>query len=274
MVKTLSGSSSSHQLGIRLLNFSQKLSPLSSQSPSLHENEDIISNATLRFARTRLSILIAQDPAAISALFSSIAGHSTPYFGDILINNVSVSHEKEKAVTQVFYVSPKMPIHFAWTLDKVSEAFSLYYPHWNHSAYFYWIRNFRMSGSTRYAELNDEKRQQALLAMALSSQAEVLLIEDLEKIIDRSQREEIYMSLLQRAKQGSNILISSQKISFWLDKQIDLYRIKNATIEQINAKDLKQRLLLKNKKAQSPDKYWTPDLSEGTNSGTQTQTML
>ncbi len=260
MVKK-NASNSSLKNGVYLENLTQK-----------HGDKEVLSNANISFNRGRLSLIFAQNSNANKALFNTIAGHEKADKGDVYIQGLSLNLNKETAMNHVFYVSAQVPLHFAWSLDKTAEALSLYYPNWNHSSFFYWLRNFNLLGSQKYSELSEKSRRQALLAMALSCQADVILIDNIEEFVDAAQLGDIYTSLNQRALQGASILITSTKLSHWIDKNVDIYRIKDANIKQVDMKDLKYRLWLKAKQKDSRVNYWTPQFADNKDGITQTHT--
>jgi len=151
-----------------------------------------------------------------------------------------------------------------------------FYENWDFIAYKTWIDYFALPDNTPYSQLSVGAKMKALIAIAMATNAEVLLFEDIDSYLNSEEQKSLMNALQLKSATGHSALIGSKRLTRWVTSDVDLYTFKDQILTKVDSQTLKRRLgVSSNAPRTMPAKNgWTRHQLGDENTATMTMTYI
>lgn len=192
-------------------------------SESAIEFQDVQKSFGLAFALGPLSLnvpsgaiyaLIGPNGAGKSTALNMLMGIGEPGFGHIRILGRDVREDEVAIKRRTAYVSPDMDYRAWGTVGRAIDFVRGFYPDWN-AAYCEELQfTFGVHRDSRVDALSFGARMKLTLVLALSRDAELLVLDEPTLGLDAIARRQLFTELLKfMTREGRTILISSHQLT-------------------------------------------------------------
>jgi ABC-2 type transport system ATP-binding protein len=192
-------------------------------SESAIEFQDVQKSFGLAFALGPLSLnvpcgsiyaLIGPNGAGKSTALNMLMGMGEPGFGHIRVLGRAVREDEVEIKRRTAYVSPDMDYRAWGTVGRAIDFVRGFYPDWN-AAYCEELQfTFGVHRDSRVDALSFGARMKLALVLALSRDAELLVLDEPTLGLDAIARRQLFTELLKfMTREGRTILISSHQLT-------------------------------------------------------------
>jgi ABC-2 type transport system ATP-binding protein len=171
---------------------------------------------TLSFSVPRGSIyaLIGPNGAGKSTLLNMLMGLGEPGWGKIRVLDRAIPADEVEVKRRTAYVSPDMDYRAWGTVGRAIDFVRGFYPDWNAARCEELQFAFGVHRDTRVDALSFRARMKFALVLALSRDAELLVLDEPTLGLDAIARRQLFSELLKfMAGDGRTILISSHQLT-------------------------------------------------------------
>src|SRR6202789_4532534 len=192
-------------------------------SASAIEFQDVLKSFELTFSLGSLSLnvprgsiyaLIGPNGAGKSTALNMLMGMGEPTLGSIRVLDRDIRHDEVEIKRRTAYVSPDMDYRAWGTVGRAIDFVRGFYPDWNAARCEELQFTFGVHRDTRVEALSFGARMKLALVLALSRDAELLVLDEPTIGLDAIARRQLFAELLKfMAADGRTILISSHQLT-------------------------------------------------------------
>jgi ABC-2 type transport system ATP-binding protein len=192
-------------------------------SASAIEFQDVLKSFELTFSLGPLSLnvprgsiyaLIGPNGAGKSTALNMLMGMGQPGFGNIRVLGRDLREDEVEIKRRTAYVSPDMDYRAWGTVGRAIDFVRGFYPDWNAARCEELQFTFGVHRDTRVEALSFGARMKLALVLALSRDAELLVLDEPTIGLDAIARRQLFAELLKfMAADGRTILISSHQLT-------------------------------------------------------------
>lgn len=122
---------------------------------------------------------------------------------------------------QLGFVINDMGIPNILTVDKIEEIFSKIYKHWDHIQFEKLLKQFEIDEEEKYETLSLGNKMRIAIAIALSHNAKLLVLDEPMNALDPAIRAEVVELLIEYTRQEDHTILISSHIVTDLEKMCD-----------------------------------------------------
>jgi len=192
-------------------------------SASAIEFQDVLKSFELTFSLGPLSLnvprgsiyaLIGPNGAGKSTALNMLMGVGQPGLGNIRVLGLNLREDEVEIKRRTAYVSPDMDYRAWGTVGRAIDFVRGFYPDWNAARCEELQFTFGVHRDTRVEALSFGARMKLALVLALSRDAELLVLDEPTIGLDAIARRQLFAELLKfMAADGRTILISSHQLT-------------------------------------------------------------
>jgi ABC-2 type transport system ATP-binding protein len=169
---------------------------------------------TLSVPRGSIYALIGPNGAGKSTALNMLMGMGEPTFGDIKVLDRDVRLDEVEIKRRTAFVSPDMDYRAWGTVGRAIDFVRGFYPDWNAARCEQLQFSFGVHRDTRVDALSFGARMKLALVLALSRDAELLVLDEPTLGLDAIARRQLFVELLKfMTAEGRTILISSHQLA-------------------------------------------------------------
>jgi ABC-type cobalamin/Fe3+-siderophores transport system ATPase subunit len=104
------------------------------------------------------------------------------------------------------------------------------------------MNHFQLNENIYFHKLNNLEKTKALTAIALASNASILIFEDIDSYLNLEEQHNLIATLEVKRLTGCTALIGSKHITRWMGYDLDLYTFHNKNLMVIDTKKLRMKI--------------------------------
>ncbi len=169
--------------------------------------------------------LVGRNGAGKTTLFKTIMNHLLKDDGSIKIYGNDHQHEEAKAKSMIAYVSdlPNLPPDMS--LHVLRSSFATVYPEWDEAKYKNLCQRFSLNSKSKYGSLSRGMQTKFNIALALSHNASLILLDEPTAGLDPIVRREVLDLLREELQDETKAVLLSTHITSDLDGIADYLTI-------------------------------------------------
>ncbi len=157
-----------------------------------------LKNIDLNIEKGFITGLIGENGAGKSSLIQLILGLKKPDSGEIaLFGDSAVEAHRESLLNRIGFVFAEDRFPEKMTLAQLKKILARFYEDFNESQFDHYIRNFKIRESQKFKNFSTGERMKLSLAIALSHNAELLVLDEPTSNLDPNFRIE-FLEMLQQ----------------------------------------------------------------------------
>jgi ABC-2 type transport system ATP-binding protein len=173
-----------------------------------------LGSLTLSVPRGSIYALIGPNGAGKSTALNMLMGMGEPTLGSIRVLGRDIRHDEVEIKRRTAYVSPDMDYRAWGTVGRAIDFVRGFYPDWSMARCEELQFAFGVHRDTRVDALSFGARMKLALVLALSRDAELLVLDEPTLGLDAIARRQLFTELLKfMAGEGRTILISSHQLT-------------------------------------------------------------
>lgn len=179
-----------------------------------------LKQASFSLREGKITGFIGRNGAGKSTTLNSIMSLVHPDSGEILFWGKEFETAQQEIKQRIGFVSSGMSYYPLKRLKAISAVTASFYSHWDKSQYEKYMRKFGLDENKTPAQLSNGMKIKYALALALSHNADLLILDEPSSGLDPVSREELLEIFMQLSDSGKTILFSTHICSD-LDKCAD-----------------------------------------------------
>jgi len=157
--------------------------------------------------------LIGRNGSGKTTLFRTIAGQYYSDGGEILLNGINIE-KNPTAKNQIFYIDEKENFLTHYSLKKINEFYRLAYPNFDQDLFIQLVREHQLPMNLTYKRISKGMQGLFQMILALSSNANYLLLDEPFDGLDVIVRKKVIGLLLENLSEGNRTaLIASHNLN-------------------------------------------------------------
>ena len=168
-----------------------------------------LNHVSLQIPEGTIYGLIGENGAGKTTLINCILGLVQPNYGDVVVLGSNNFINEVELKDQLGFVINDMGIPNILTVDKIEEIFSKIYKHWDHAQFIKLLKQFEIDEEAKYETLSLGNKMRIAIAIALSHNAKLLVLDEPTVGIDPALRRKIWRELYKQRDNGVGILITT-----------------------------------------------------------------
>lgn len=153
--------------------------------------------------------LIGKNGSGKSTLINTLVGNRFKDSGEISFFNQIISEKDKNYKEHVGVVFDDLRVPNKLTITEIDKVFLNIFKHWNSDQFFNLIQSFELPKNNQISTFSRGMRMKAALAIALSHETKLLILDEATAGMDVSGREEVLEILEDYVSKGHGILLSS-----------------------------------------------------------------
>lgn len=176
-----------------------------------------LKSISIHIEKGKITGFIGNNGAGKTTTLRCILGLSPFQSGEIRVNGSTLREDEEKFKSFIGVVFDSGYFYEFLTLDQMKNIIAEGYSNWNDSVYQEYLKRFSLRGDSKISELSKGMKMKYSLAIALSHNAQILILDEPASGLDPKSRNQLCDELLEQKKQGKTIFFSTH-ITSDLDK--------------------------------------------------------
>ena len=182
-----------------------------------HYKNFSLKDVTIHIEKGKITGFIGNNGAGKTTTLRCILGLSPFQKGEIKVNGFTMKENEEKFKSLVGVVFDAGYFYEFLTLNQMKGIVKKSYSNWNDSVYQEYLQKFSLRGDSKISELSKGMKMKYSLAIALSHDAQILILDEPASGLDPKSRNWLCEELLAQKEQGKTIFFSTH-ITSDLDK--------------------------------------------------------
>ncbi|NMO98031.1 ABC transporter ATP-binding protein [Paenibacillus lemnae] len=178
-------------------------------------------NLSVNFKKGYITGLIGPNGVGKSTLIKMILGMITPDAGTIRILGNSMPEQEVDIKQRISIVSDDCFFYEHLTIKETGKMIAPFYSHWNDQKFKSFLEQFQLSPSKRVQDLSKGMKIKLALAIALSHEAELLIMDEPTSGLDPVFRREMLDLLADMMQNDNHSILFSTHITTDLDRIAD-----------------------------------------------------
>lgn len=180
-----------------------------------------LNHVSLQIPKGTIYGLIGENGAGKTTLINCILGLVQPNYGDVVVLGSNNFINEVELKNQLGFVINDMGIPNILTVDKIEEIFSKIYRHWDHTQFVKLLKQFEIDKDEKYETLSLGNKMRIAIAIALSHNAKLLVLDEPMNALDPAIRAEVVDLLIEYTRQEDHTILISSHIVTDLEKMCD-----------------------------------------------------
>lgn len=180
-----------------------------------------LNHVSLQIPEGSIYGLIGENGAGKTTLINCILGLVQPNYGDVEVLGSNNFINEVELKNQLGFVINDMGIPNILTVDKIEEIFSKIYRHWDHTQFVKLLKQFEIDKDEKYETLSLGNKMRIAIAIALSHNAKLLVLDEPMNALDPAIRAEVVDLLIEYTRQEDHTILISSHIVTDLEKMCD-----------------------------------------------------
>ena len=180
-----------------------------------------LNHVSLQIPKGTIYGLIGENGAGKTTLINCILGLVQPNYGDVVVLGSNNFINEVELKNQLGFVINDMGIPNILTVDKIEEIFSKIYRHWDHTQFVKLLKQFEIDKDEKYETLSLGNKMRIAIAIALSHNAKLLVLDEPMNALDPAIRAEVVELLIEYTRQEDHTILISSHIVTDLEKMCD-----------------------------------------------------
>ena len=180
-----------------------------------------LNHVSLQIPEGTIYGLIGENGAGKTTLINCILGLVQPNYGDVVVLGSNNFINEVELKNQLGFVINDMGIPNILTVDKIEEIFSKIYKHWEHEQFVKLLKQFEIDEEAKYETLSLGNKMRIAIAIALSHNAKLLVLDEPMNALDPAIRAEVVELLIEYTRQEDRTILISSHIVTDLEKMCD-----------------------------------------------------
>lgn len=180
-----------------------------------------LNHVSLQIPEGSIYGLIGENGAGKTTLINCILGLVQPNHGDVVVLGSDNFINEVELKDQLGFVINDMGIPNILTVDKIEEIFSKIYKHWDHAQFIKLLKQFEIDKDEKYETLSLGNKMRIAIAIALSHNAKLLVLDEPMNALDPAIRAEVVELLIEYTRQEDRTILISSHIVTDLEKMCD-----------------------------------------------------
>lgn len=180
-----------------------------------------LNHVSLQISEGTIYGLIGENGAGKTTLINCILGLVQPNYGDVVVLGSNNFINEVELKNQLGFVINDMGIPNILTVDKIEEIFSKIYRHWDHTQFVKLLKQFEIDKDEKYETLSLGNKMRIAIAIALSHNAKLLVLDEPMNALDPAIRAEVVDLLIEYTRQEDHTILISSHIVTDLEKMCD-----------------------------------------------------
>ena len=180
-----------------------------------------LNHVSLQIPEGSIYGLIGENGAGKTTLINCILGLVQPNYGDVVVLGSDNFINEVELKDQLGFVINDMGIPNILTVDKIEEIFSKIYKHWDHAQFIKLLKQFEIDKDEKYETLSLGNKMRIAIAIALSHNAKLLVLDGPMNALDPAIRAEVVELLIEYTRQEDRTVLISSHIVTDLEKMCD-----------------------------------------------------
>lgn len=176
-----------------------------------------LENINLELPQGYIMGLVGKNGAGKTTLFKTIMNHLLKDAGDVHIFGIDHQIDEAKAKSKIAYISEEPGIGSDPFLLNQKKAMASVYPHWDEGKFQSLLEKFGLTGKTRSASLSKGMKVKFNIALALSHDAKLFLLDEPTAGLDPVARNEVLTLLQEELRDASKSILFSTHVTSDLD---------------------------------------------------------
>jgi len=173
-----------------------------------------VDHASLHIPRGSVSALLGRNGAGKSSLVRCLLGEQKPDAGAIVMFDQDVWTHRAELMERVGVVSEDSDAPPSMTPAQLARFCSRIYSRWDQPAFDTRLRRFRIASNVRFGNLSKGQKKQVMLALALASSPELLILDDPTLGLDVVARKALFDEVIaELADRGITILLTTHDLA-------------------------------------------------------------
>ena len=189
-----------------------------------------LNHVSFNLEKGKISGFIGRNGAGKSTTLNSLFNYVHPDSGEIEFFGMDFNINEADIKGRIGFVSSGVNFYPRKKLKKISAVSKTFYPDWDDTAYDNYMKMFKLDENKTPSQLSAGMKVKYALTLALSHNADLLILDEPTSGIDPVSRDELLDIFMDLADDGKTILFSTH-ITTDLDKCADnIIYIKNGNI--------------------------------------------
>ena len=180
-----------------------------------------LNHVSLQIPEGTIYGLIGENGAGKTTLINCILGLVQPNYGDVVVLGSNNFINEVELKDQLGFVINDMGIPNILTVDKIEEIFSKIYKHWENEQFVKLLKQFEIDEEAKYETLSLGNKMRIAIAIALSHNAKLLVLDEPMNALDPAIRAEVVELLIEYTRQEDRTILISSHIVTDLEKMCD-----------------------------------------------------
>lgn len=173
-----------------------------------------VDRVTLAVARGSVYALLGRNGAGKSSLVRCLLGQRQPQSGNMVLFGRDVWTERAALMQQIGVVSEEADAPPEMTVDQLSRFCAAIYARWDQSEVDQRLKRFEVPGSAKFGSLSKGQKKQALLAFALATSPDLLILDDPTLGLDVVARKSLFDEVIaEMADRGITVFLTTHDLS-------------------------------------------------------------
>lgn len=165
--------------------------------------------------------LIGENGAGKSTIIKSILGVVHPDGGEIVFNGTPVSKLNKAERQKISFVLDDMGLPIELTLSMLDKVLSNIYGKWDSAKFHSLVQRFQLPENKLFKEFSKGMKMKATIAVALSYESNLLILDELTSGLDPVVRDEILQMIYDYNQENNHAALISSHITTDLEKICD-----------------------------------------------------
>ena len=200
----------------------------------------IFQNLACSFPAGKVSLLIGKNGSGKSTLLRMIAGAESFDEGDVLVDGLDQLKDRHIILDSLFFVNENFIFTLPHKIEKMNEVFGPFYSKWSDETYFEWIKKFQLPLKGQFRALSRGQKMQLLCSIALATNAQYLLLDEMTSVLDAHARHLLLNELEKRSAAGATVVLATNMVLEARElADPDVYVLKDASVFKLTAESIK-----------------------------------
>lgn len=176
-----------------------------------------LKSVSFHLEKGKITGFIGNNGAGKTTTLRCILGLSPFQGGEIRVDGITLKENEERFKSSLGVVFDSGYFYDFLTLNQMKSIISKGYSNWNDSIYHDYLEKFSIRGDSKIKELSRGMKMKYALAIALSHNAQILILDEPANGLDPKSRNQLCDELLEQKANGKTIFFSTH-ITSDLDK--------------------------------------------------------
>lgn len=180
------------------------------QNLNYHVNDkQILKDINVSLNSGQFAALLGENGSGKSTLLDLLMGFRIPKAGKVLIDNKEPHHDDLTLKANTIYLSEKMEVPVYWKIGDFLDFHKHFYKQYSDELEKQYMDEYKIKRSTSFRELSAGENKRAQIVAALSSNPQLILVDEITAVLDIVGRQRFMGHLSALAKKGCTVVMAT-----------------------------------------------------------------